>query len=462
MKIKLPVLLLLVAIGSISQASYGDESIRWLRDIEQAKDIARRENKTVLVHFWSESCGPCLALERYVFPHPDVAKTINQSFVPVKVNTSQNPRIAATYKVSRIPQDVFITPEGAVVRQGISPSKTNQYIEVMNQVAAMPPATVDSSVASAISQRFGGSQGDVPVVSAKTRSQFEQMSSSPVPGASYALNDGGPQPASYNGSQSISNPNFSDQGRTETPAAATSQFNPNASIAQTQSNAQVTTNPLVGGGFTPPRATDATQLPTQPPIGGAFDPRKRVSPPVAPQQMQTSVAPANPGVAPSANPNPAQFASANARPPAATSPVAPASTNSQQPAEAAKSDRPPVGLEGYCPVTLIKTKTWRKGSAEHGAIHRGRLYFFTTSVDKSQFMANPDRFAPVLSGFDPVVFAEKGEFIGGERQHGVFFNNQIYLFSNEESLKKFWDSRREYATVAFQAMQQADTQNVRR
>ena len=73
------------------------------------------------------------------------------------------------------------------------------------------------------------------------------------------------------------------------------------------------------------------------------------------------------------------------------------------------------------------------------------------------FLADPDRYAPVISGNDVVVAADKGQNVPGNREHGVFFGYQasgyrIYLFSSEESLKKFTSNPHPYATQALEAL----------
>ena len=127
----------------------------------------------------------------------------------------------------------------------------------------------------------------------------------------------------------------------------------------------------------------------------------------------------------------------------------------QQPVAPQQPNRPPLGLDGYCPVTLITAGTWTKGDERFGIIHRGRLYLFATDAQKKTFWQDPDRYAPILSGNDAVVYAESGKVMQGNRRHGVFYRNQIFLFTDEETLQRFWSSPQRYADVAVQAMARA-------
>ena len=110
-------------------------------------------------------------------------------------------------------------------------------------------------------------------------------------------------------------------------------------------------------------------------------------------------------------------------------------------------------MDGYCPVSLVEKSTWTKGDVRWGANHRGRTYLFTSATEQARFLASPDRYAPVLSGNDPVRYSERGELVAGSRKHGVFYHNQVYLFADEASLERFWGSPERFANIVRQAMQ---------
>jgi len=116
---------------------------------------------------------------------------------------------------------------------------------------------------------------------------------------------------------------------------------------------------------------------------------------------------------------------------------------------------PQLGMDGYCTVTLMSQHQWKRGDVRWGAVHRDRTYLFAGPEEQQKFLANPDRFAPMLSGFDPVQFAQYGTLVPGRRQHGVWFQDQMYLFVDEPSLKRFGSSPAAFAGRAEQAMRGA-------
>jgi protein disulfide-isomerase len=117
------------------------------------------------------------------------------------------------------------------------------------------------------------------------------------------------------------------------------------------------------------------------------------------------------------------------------------------------SSRPPLGMDGYCPVTLKREQRWVPGDKQYGIVHRGRLYLFTGPAQAQQFWDNPDQFSPVLSGVDPVLALDNGATVQGQREHGVEFNGLVYLFSSESTLQHFSRNPERYAAGVRQAMQ---------
>lgn len=113
---------------------------------------------------------------------------------------------------------------------------------------------------------------------------------------------------------------------------------------------------------------------------------------------------------------------------------------------------PPLALDGYCPVTLVDKRQWQAGDKLWGAIHRGRTYLFTSEAAQKAFLADPDRYSPVLSGNDPVMRLEHHQDVPGKREHGAFYNDRIYLFASEETFQQFDRDPARYTVDTRQAM----------
>lgn len=122
----------------------------------------------------------------------------------------------------------------------------------------------------------------------------------------------------------------------------------------------------------------------------------------------------------------------------------------------------PLGLEGYCPVTLADRGVWTEGRAQWGVRHRGRTYLFAGPEQQQAFLTTPDRYAPALSGDDPVVAVEQGRSASGRRAYGVTFQSRMYLFSSPETRATFATNPERYTASVLLAERPAPTDSTRR
>jgi YHS domain-containing protein len=122
---------------------------------------------------------------------------------------------------------------------------------------------------------------------------------------------------------------------------------------------------------------------------------------------------------------------------AAASPATAETAAPATPAEPDSYGSMPVGLEGYCPVMLAERGVWVEGRAQWGVRHRGRTYLFAGEQQQKAFLADPDRYAPALSGDDPVLAFDSGKSTPGQRRYGVTYQSRMYLFSSPETRDAF-------------------------
>jgi YHS domain-containing protein len=144
---------------------------------------------------------------------------------------------------------------------------------------------------------------------------------------------------------------------------------------------------------------------------------------------------------------------ATAATPGSSQPTAVATTASA-PTATAEADAygsMPVGLEGYCPVTLTEQGAWVEGRAQWGVRHRGRTYLFAGEAQQKAFLADPDRFAPAMSGDDPVLAFDAGKCTPGQRRYGVTYQSRMYLFSSPQTRDAFAANPQRYTSGAMVA-----------
>ena len=113
-----------------------------------------------------------------------------------------------------------------------------------------------------------------------------------------------------------------------------------------------------------------------------------------------------------------------------------------------KTDRESLlGLKGFCPVTLIRDRAWKKGDQALETEYRGVKYRFSSAKSQQQFEENPRRYTPQNLGCDPVVLFRDQKAVTGMIRHGVFFDNRLYLFQTEKNKVAFKKNPLQYTRI---------------
>ena len=121
-------------------------------------------------------------------------------------------------------------------------------------------------------------------------------------------------------------------------------------------------------------------------------------------------------------------------------PATPIKPSELKPAEPAKSSKLIVGLDGFCPVTLWRTRAWSKGKPAFGADYQGVRFYFSSLEDRDDFIAEPTRYAPQLRGCDPVALWETERAIAGTAKYAAYFDGELYLFNAIANRDRFKQS----------------------
>lgn len=106
----------------------------------------------------------------------------------------------------------------------------------------------------------------------------------------------------------------------------------------------------------------------------------------------------------------------------------------------------PLALDGFCAVALGEEDRWAAGDSRWSVLYGRHRYLFSGPAERDRFLNNPQRYAPVSEGFDPVVLGEDGRSVLGRTDFCVVFEGRLYMFSNASSLARFRQNPRHYIT----------------
>lgn len=102
----------------------------WLTDFEAASELAKAQNKKLLLNFTgSDWCGWCVKLENEVFSRPEFQQFAQKNYILVKLDfpkkkklsaslKRQNKALANKYQVKGFPSIIVLTPSGKFYTRG--------------------------------------------------------------------------------------------------------------------------------------------------------------------------------------------------------------------------------------------------------------------------------------------------------------------------------------------------------
>ncbi len=85
----------------------------WKTDFDAARVEAQRLQRPLLVHFYSDSCAPCVQMEQNVLHTVPVEEYIRGSLVAVSVNVDHHSELQKRFSVNRWPCDFVLDPSGS-------------------------------------------------------------------------------------------------------------------------------------------------------------------------------------------------------------------------------------------------------------------------------------------------------------------------------------------------------------
>lgn len=449
-----PYLVRLVAVLPLAAALANNVSasaVAWRTNLDAAKIEATQSGKLLLLHFYTDTCGPCKVLEQQVFNQPHVGAELEKSFIPVKVNASHSPALAGMFRVERWPTDVIISPQGSMLAKFGCPNQPEPYLTQLSNLATHYQQTTGNSRTINTPQRtnaaYAGLETELPPSAAAVSNRMALAQAAAGAAAPVSAQTPVNQPQ-VTANPYVATPSASPQA-SFAANSTTSTTTPTTPVAvQTiNRNAVAQTTPSSTGPAMPANAMPQSYRyqPTPPPAAQAAA-QVAVNPvtPTAPITPTTPITPTP--TRQTIDESVTLAASQTAEADASVSGVA-----TQMPAGS-----PPLGFDGCCPVTLKFANKWVQGRVDVGMEHRGRLYLFAGEKERQQFAANPDAYSPVFGGLDPVMMLDENRAVTGHRRYGFRYQGQFYLFSTAETKEQFAAAPSQYAMGVRQAMHRID------
>ena len=380
------------AHNGAAKAQSTEAEIPWSTDLQAALEAGRQHDAVVLLHFFTDSCMPCKMLDSRAFRDPAVVGAMRATVIPVKVNADQQPETVSRYAVTRWPTDVYLFPDGTELTRSISPQKSEDYIGLL--------------------QRVGTRNRDF--IALRKQPKPATTAGSPAPPRNYYATDNSDP---YASDMPVAGASFTPEARQ--PLAVKTVSNSRRVDIPANTNSASTADPSWRG------ATEPANLATRPDFSTSAGSPRSVENTLLASAKQPATASLTPTIPAAAN--------------AASIVAATVNVQSESPS-----------MDGYCPVSLDERSDWVSGNSRFAVRHRGRVYHLISAEAQQKFLQNPDKYAPMLGGYDLVHFMQTGQLIEGHREYGCWFKGRVYLFAAADNRVYFDDNVIEVARIAEQ------------
>ncbi len=122
------------------QGSAGrSEQIKWLSSPEEAIELAKLEEKPVLIDFTAEWCAACKELEAFTFKNPDFVKKSKNAWIFLKIDATRNSaeldRILEKYQVKGFPTVILADSDGATKGRSVGFISPENLLAMMNKLS---------------------------------------------------------------------------------------------------------------------------------------------------------------------------------------------------------------------------------------------------------------------------------------------------------------------------------------
>ncbi|MFQ6089498.1 MAG: thioredoxin family protein, partial [Candidatus Methanofastidiosia archaeon] len=127
--------------GIVSSSKYVNEpaqgyveysNIGWIwNDIPKALELARKEDKLVLLDFWASWCGWCIKADKETFPDSRVEGIIKKYYIAVKIDHDRYKELAVEYGIRGLPTVVILDKEGNVKGRIVGFRKAEEFANLL-------------------------------------------------------------------------------------------------------------------------------------------------------------------------------------------------------------------------------------------------------------------------------------------------------------------------------------------
>ncbi len=117
----------------------------WTESVEEARRISAEKKIPVILHFEASWCGACVRMHKHVLNDSAVREFLGKRVIGVKIDTDRHRDLIGRYRVSTLPTEIVIGPDGAEQSRYVGAVSLRSYLSrlqtISKQTESLKPVT---------------------------------------------------------------------------------------------------------------------------------------------------------------------------------------------------------------------------------------------------------------------------------------------------------------------------------
>jgi len=105
------------------------------KNLEEAKKLAKQENKLIFIDLYTTWCGPCKLMKKNTFPDAELGTLFNENFISLYIDAEKEGiELAKKFKIVNYPSFLFLDENGELVQYDYGYYNAKQFLTVGKSV----------------------------------------------------------------------------------------------------------------------------------------------------------------------------------------------------------------------------------------------------------------------------------------------------------------------------------------
>jgi len=127
----LTIIIVILSVLSFSFAS--SERINWYT-YKQGIELSKKEGGKIFLYFYADLCTYCKKMEKETFNDYSVVSYLNDNFIPIKVNSDREIKIALDFGIRGVPATCFIAENGERISSVLGYIPPKRLLDILKYI----------------------------------------------------------------------------------------------------------------------------------------------------------------------------------------------------------------------------------------------------------------------------------------------------------------------------------------